>query len=219
METPGTDNYDARKATLNQVFIIDDDAEIRDLLRSVLEAAGFHVEAFNSAAKFLSDGGAAKAGCLLTDVRMTGMSGLELQKELRRLGARIAVVLMTGHSSIDVAVRAMQAGAIDFLEKPFGTAVLLESVGRALEFVSRTEASSSLVKIARNRVALLTKREKEVLDLVVTGDTNKTVARELRISPRTVEIHRARAISKMGTRSLVELVRMSIAGVSPHPQG
>ncbi len=217
METPRGSNRLNLKNRTNRVFVIDDDAEIRAALRIALETNGFHVDTFDSAVRFLTSGGAALVGCVLTDVRMPGMTGIELQKILLECGAHVAIVVMAGRGVVDIAVRAMKAGAVDFLEKPFSEAVLIESIARALELVSQRESLSSLVTNARDRIALLTKREKEVLDLVVIGDSNRVVARELRISPRTVEVHRARVIRKMGATSLAELVRMSVAGMATGP--
>jgi two-component system response regulator FixJ len=207
------------KPELDRVFVIDDDVDIHDALRTALETAGFRVDTFSSATGFLSSGAAALAGCVLTDFQMPGMNGLELQKELIRRGARLAVVVMAGHGIVKVAVRAMRAGAIDFLEKPFSEAALIESVSRALDFVSKAQTSSSLIGTARARIALLTKREKEVFDLVVAGDSNRAVALELRISQRTVELHRAHVVRKMGTGSLAQLVRLSVAGANAQHAG
>ncbi len=214
METSDATGGFKREVRLNRVFVIDDDIDIQDGLRTALETAGFRVDTFGSAIRFLASGAASLAGCVLTDFQMPGMNGLELQKELIRIGAHMAVVVMAGRGIVKVAVRAMKAGAIDFLEKPFGEAALLESVGRALDFVSKAETSSSLIGTARERIALLTKREREVFDLVVSGDSNKAVALELRISPRTVELHRAHLVKKMGTGSLAQLVRLSVAGAN-----
>jgi len=217
METSRRSNRLNLKNRTNRVFVVDDDAEIRVALRIALETNGFHVDTFDSAVRFLASGGAALVGCVLTDVRMPGVTGLELQKILLEGGAHVAIVIMAGRGVVDIAVRAMKAGAVDFLEKPFSEAALIESVARALELVSQRESLSLLVTKARDRIALLTKREKEVLDLVVIGDSNRVVAQELRISPRTVEVHRARVIRKMGATSLAELVRMSVAGTGTGP--
>lgn len=200
----------------NRVFVIDDDCGVGRQLQIILESRGFRVDTFLSAVDFLASGGAARIGCVLTDVQMPGMNGLELQKELRGSNARLAVIVMAGSGLVTVAVEAMKAGAIDFLEKPFSEEVLVSSVRRALEIVSLTAASSSLVEDARRRIASLTRREKDVFDLVVGGSSNKIAARALHISPRTVEIHRARAIDKLGAKSLADLVRMSIAGTRSH---
>ncbi len=214
METSNTTSGFKPGLRLNRVFVIDDDIDIHEALREALETAGFRVDTFSSAIRFLASGSAALAGCVLTDLQMPGMNGLELQQELTRRGAHMAVVVMAVRGIVKVAVCAMKAGAIDFLEKPFSQAALLDSVGRALEVVGKTETSSSLIGIARERIALLTKREREVFDLVVAGDTNKAVALELRISPRTVELHRAHLVKKIGTRSLAQLVRLSVAGAN-----
>lgn len=219
METSRASNSLDLKNKINRVFVIDDDLEIRGgVLRVALENNGFHVDTFDSALRFLASGGATLVGCVLTDVRMPGMTGLDLQRILLKRGAHVTIVVMAGRGVVDIAVRAMKAGAVDFLEKPFSETALIESVARALELVSQRESLSSLVTRARSRIASLTKREKEVLDLVVIGDSNKVVAQELRISPRTVEIHRARVIRKMGAKSLAELVRMSVAGMNIVPQ-
>lgn len=207
------------KPELDRVFVIDDDVDIHEALRTTLETAGFRVDTFSSATGFLASGAAVLAGCVLTDFQMPGMTGLELQTELTRRGACLAVVVMAGHGIVKVAVRAMRAGAIDFLEKPFSEAALIESVSRALDFVSKAQTSSSLIGTARARIALLTKREREVFDLVVAGDSNKAVALELRISERTVELHRAHVVRKMGTGSLAQLVRLSVAGANAQHAG
>lgn len=216
MDSPRADKGFRPKAPPNRVFVIDDDTEIRGSLRTVLEANGYLVDTFHSAAQFLLSGCATLPGCVLTDVQMPGMTGLELQSALQERGACVAIVMMAGRGIVDVAVRAMKAGAVDFLEKPFSEAKLIESVDRAQSLVSQSVSISS--PVVRNRIALLTKREREVFDLIVVGDTNKVVALQLMISPRTVEIHRARAIKKMGAKSIAELVRMSVAGVNTPTQ-
>jgi len=212
METSDATGGFKSELRLDRVFVVDDDIDIHEVLRTALETAGFRVDTFISATGFLASGAAALAGCVLTDFQMPGMNGLELQKELAMRGARMAVVVMAGSSIVKIAVRAMRAGAIDFLEKPFSGAALIESVSRALDFASKAQASSSLIGTARARIALLTKREREVFDLVVAGDSNKAAARELHISARTVELHRAHVVRKMGTGSLAQLVRLSVAG-------
>ncbi len=215
MERPDPDNGSHYEVPGERVFVVDDDADMRRELRTLLEAGGFRVDTFDSAAGFLAGGAAAATGCVLADVRMPDMNGLELQSELTRCGSRLAVVIMADHGLVAAAVRAMKAGAVDFLEKPFSEATLLDCVRRALQCVSSAKVSSSLVDVARQRIACLTTREKQVFDLVVAGSSNKIIAQELRISPRTVEIHRARATSKMGAKSVTDLVRMAIAGARP----
>jgi two-component system response regulator FixJ len=192
------------------VYIVDDDQDVRDSLRLLLEASDFDVETFESAAAFLGQPHAPHA-CLVTDVRMPGMDGLALQEELTRRSDPIAVVVMTGHGDVPLAVRAMRAGAIDFLEKPFEEEALVASVRRALEQQSQSRGRISAMQAARDQLAHLTDRERQVLNLLVVGKPNKVIAYELDISPRTVEIHRARVMEKMRARSLADLVRVSLA--------
>jgi two-component system response regulator FixJ len=195
------------------VYIVDDDPDVRDSLRLLLEASDFVVETFDSAAGFLGAAHAANA-CLVTDVRMPGMDGLALQEELARRKNHIPVIIMTGHGDVPLAVRAMRAGAIDFLEKPFEEDALVASVNRALEQRSQSLNKISATEAAMEQLSLLTERERQVLDLLVAGNPNKVIAYELQISPRTVEIHRARVMEKMHARSLADLVRATIAA---HP--
>lgn len=191
------------------IFIVDDDADARDSLAALLGASGFETQSFESATSFLAKGGASLNGCVIADVRMPDMDGLELQEELVRRGAALAVIVITGHADVPLAVRAMKAGAIDFLEKPFDEAALLGSVGRAFESL-KTSSRPKATSEARERLALLTERERQVLELIVEGHANKIIAYHLSISPRTVELHRARVMDKMSARSVAELVRMSL---------
>jgi two-component system response regulator FixJ len=198
------------------VFVVDDDADVRDSLCALLEAAGFHAEPYESAIKFLASGRATHGGCLIADIRMPDMDGLELQQELVNRRVALPVIIVTGHGDVPLAVRAMKAGAIDFLEKPFDDELLLASVRRALAEGQRTGKDMALVDIAKERVAALTPREHQVLEHLVAGRPNKAIANELDISPRTIEIHRANLMDKMQARSLSELVRMAIAaGLTP----
>jgi two-component system response regulator FixJ len=196
------------------VFVVDDDTGIRDSLRMLLEAAGLQVRCFNSAEAFLSDP-ALKRGCLIVDVRMPGMSGLELQEEIIRRQIPLAVIVMTGHADIPLAVRAMKAGAVDFLEKPFDSGLLMESVRRALELGSKTRSKKDETRTAKRLLTHLSPRERTVLDKLVQGQPNKIVAYELGISPRTVEIHRAHIMIKMDASSLADLVRAVLMAQSP----
>ena len=191
------------------VFIVDDDADIRDSLGLLLGAAGFKTRTFSSAEAFLAD--AAEGGCLVADVRMPGMSGLELLEEIARRQMRLPVIIMTGHADIPLAVRAMKAGAVDFLEKPFSCAVLEESVRRALELDSRTQPQKDQTRDAKRLLTHLSSRERTVLDRLVQGHPNRSVAHELGISSRTVEIHRAHIMLKMDASSLADLVRTVLA--------
>jgi len=196
------------------VFVVDDDMGIRDSLRILLETSGLKVRGFNSAEAFLSDT-ALKRGCLIVDVRMPGMSGLELQEEIVRRQIPLAVIVMTGHADIPLAVGAMKAGAVDFLEKPFDSALLMESVRRALELGSKNRSKKEETRTAKKLLTHLSPRERTVLDKLVQGQPNKIVAHELGISPRTVEIHRAHIMLKMDASSLADLVRAVLMAQSP----
>lgn len=193
------------------VFVVDDDDAVRESLEISLTIAGHRVESFASAPAFLASGAPSRPGCLITDIRMPDMDGLELQEELQKRNSALSVIVITGHGDIALAVRAMKAGAGDFLEKPFAREALLAAVQRALECSAGAADGASRNEQFRSRIALLTPREREVFDLVVVGKQSKVIAHELGSSPRTVEIHRARMMKKLGARSLQELVRMAIA--------
>jgi two-component system response regulator FixJ len=192
------------------VFVVDDDADIRDSMRLLLEVAGLKVRNYTSARQFL-DEGAPRQGCLVADIRMPDMSGLELQEEVAKRHLDLPVIIMTGHGDVPLAVRAMKAGAVDFLEKPFDDERMLASVRRALEIGSRVRSRNAEAVAAKNLLASLTPRERGVLDKLVQGRSNKVVAYELGISPRTVEIHRAHIMGKMDASSLSDLVRLVLA--------
>ena len=190
------------------VFVVDDDESVRGSLRFLLRSAGLESRAFGSAQEFLASYEAAQPGCLVLDVRMPGMNGLELQQELNLRGAIIPVIFITGHGDIPMAVEAMQHGAHDFLQKPFRDEDLIERVRRALAKDAKARASLEEHKAIRGRLDSLTPREREVLALMARGKPNKIMAHELGVSQRTVEIHRARVMEKSGAASLAELVRM-----------
>ncbi len=192
-----------------RVFVVDDDPDARDSLATLLRASGYDMETFDSAAKFLAVGGAKSRGCVIADIRMPDMDGLELQEELARRKSPLSVVIVTGHADVPLAVRAMKAGAIDFLEKPFEETAILASVVRALEAVDMS-ADAAIDPAAERRFALLTDRERQVLEQIVDGHANKVIAFHLSISPRTVELHRARVMEKMAARGVAELVRMAL---------
>jgi len=209
------------KKTPPTVFIVDDDESVRGSLRFLLRAAGLESRAFGSAPEFLSAYDPAQPGCLVLDVRMPGMSGLELQQELNLRGAVIPVIFITGHGDIPMAVEAMQHGAHDFLQKPFRDEDLIERVRRALAKDSKARAALEEHKAIRARLETLTPREREVLGLMARGKPNKIMAHELGVSQRTVEIHRARVMEKSGASSLAELVRMVMdvePELAPTPQ-
>ena len=192
------------------LFIVDDDPAVRAGLKALLTAKGYAVETFESAEAFLAAKPAA-AGCLLVDVRMPGMSGLDLQRELKRRGSALAVVVITGHGDVPLAVAALKAGAVDFLEKPFDRDALLAAVEEGIRRSAVAQGGGLDRNAAAARVAGLTPREREVMDLVVQGLPNKVIADRLKVAVRTVEVHRARVMEKSGARNLSELVRIAIA--------
>ena len=191
------------------VFIVDDDDAVRRFLSGLIESVELRVEAFASARDFLEAYEPGQPGCLVLDVRMPGMSGLELQRELAERAIDLPVIVLTGHGNVQVAVHAMKAGAVDFVEKPFDNELLLDRIQKAVaESVRARGERIKRIEIAE-RMQLLTPREREVLDLVVAGQTNKGVARHLDISEKTVEIHRANVMRKMQAKSLADLVKMA----------
>jgi two-component system response regulator FixJ len=191
-----------------RVMVVDDDAGVRNAMRSLLKSVGLESQLFASAQEFLDGYQASQPGCLLLDIRMPGMSGLELQQQLNLRGAVIPVIFMTGHGDIPMAVEAMQHGAFDFLQKPFRDQDLLDRIQKALVKDGQLRQSLGEHTRIRERLESLTPREREVLDLLVQGKQNKAVAQDLGVSPRTVEIHRARVMEKMAVQSVAELVHM-----------
>ena len=200
------------------ICIVDDDEAVRDSLQALLEAEGFEVAVFASARDFL-DGAAAPVGCLVTDLRMPGLNGLELMAVLAERHRPPPVIMITGHGDVPMAVRAMKLGAVDFIEKPFDTRTLVARIHEALRTAEPgAHAQAAAGADLRDRLALLTAREREVLEHLVIGRSNKAIARALEISPRTVEIHRARVMEKMAVGSLAGLVRLALAaGIDPGP--
>lgn len=196
------------------VHVIDDDEAVRDSLKFLLRSARIDVLTYDSATSFLKALPTAKAGCVITDVRMPGVSGVELLKRLRDLGIDMPVIVVTGHGDVQLAVEAMKSGAIDFLEKPFDDESLLRSVRAALTNRREAEQQSSGAKELADRFSTLSSRERDVLEGLVAGKPNKIIAFDLGISPRTVEIYRANVMTKTQAGSLSELVRMALtAGV------
>ena len=193
------------------VHVVDDDAAVRDSLALLLESAGLAVRAYDSAAAFLAVAVTLDAGCVLTDVRMPDIDGLTMQRKLTVLNPRLAVVVMTGHADVPIAVDALKAGARDFLEKPLDAERLIAVAKDALAASQRARDESEAADVIAGRLATLTPREREVLQGLVAGQPNKTIAYDLGTSPRTVEVQRARVMEKMSARNLTELVRMVLA--------
>lgn len=190
------------------VHIVDDDEAVRNSLAFLLSGAGFAVRVHESATAFLAVAPQIRNGCLITDLRMPDMDGVELLRRLRSADAMLPAIVITGHGDVQMAVEAMKNGAIDFIEKPFSDDVLIESIGRAVNRAAEQVQSEAALELLRQRVASLSERERQVLKGVVAGQPNKTIAFELGISPRTVEVYRAGLMGKMQARSLPELVRM-----------
>jgi two-component system, LuxR family, response regulator FixJ len=190
------------------VFVVDDDEAVRSSLRLLLKSVGLAATALSTAQEFLSNYRPQQPGCLVLDVRMPGMSGMELQQQLNMRGAVIPVIFISGHGDIPMAVEAMQQGAFDFLQKPFRDQDLIDRIQRALAKDRDNRAQLMERTRIRERLESLTPREREVLALVTSGKANKVMAGDLGVSQRTVEIHRARVMEKMGATSLAQLVRM-----------
>jgi FixJ family two-component response regulator len=197
------------------VYIVDDDEAVRGALHLLLKSAGYVTAAFDSAQAYLSRYSTQQPGCLVLDVRMPGMSGLELQQELNRRGAIIPVVFISGHGDIPMAVEAIHAGAFDFLEKPFKDQDLLDRVAKALAADALLRTQHIEAASVQTLLTTLTPREHEVLDMLVAGKPNKVMAADLNLSQRTVEVHRARVMEKMHARSLAQLVRMTMVAKGP----
>ena len=194
------------------VFVVDDEPAIRDSLALLLRSVGLPTRTFDSAQAFLDAFQPVPNACLLADVRMPGMSGLELQETLRTRGLKVPVIVLTGHGDIAMAVRAMKAGAADFIEKPYNDQVLIDSVNRALAASREPHGPPAADRTGiEARIATLSPREREVMQFVIEGKPNKVIATRLGLSTRTVEVHRAKVMEKMQAASLAELVRMALA--------
>jgi two-component system response regulator FixJ len=192
------------------VHIVDDEEAVRNSLAFLLTSAGFAVRVHQSATDFLAVAPNVTNGCLITDLRMPDIDGLELLHRLKAAGAMLPAIMVTGHGDIQMAVEAMKNGAIDFIEKPFSDDVLIDSITRAVERAAEQTRSSAAIEQVKQRIATLSDRERQVLRGVVAGQPNKVIANELGISPRTVEVYRAGLMAKMQARSLPELVRMAM---------
>jgi two-component system response regulator FixJ len=190
------------------VFVVDDDPAIRFAMQALMESIGLKHEILASGDEFLEKVSDQRSGCLVLDIRMPGLGGLELQEELIRRGNTLPIIFITGHGDVPMAVDAMQKGAVDFIQKPFRDQDLLDRVREALATDEEQRKSQQEHAEVAERLARLTNREREVFDLVVTGKPNKVIAYELGVSQRTVEIHRARVMEKMSAKSLADLVKM-----------
>jgi FixJ family two-component response regulator len=194
----------------SKVFLVDDDDSVRRGLGRLIKSGGYEVETFVSARGFLDSGGYKKGpACLVLDVRMPGLNGLDLQQELQAVNATLPIIFITGHVDIPITVRAMQAGAVDFLPKPVKDAVLLNAIEQALARAVRDHAEREELDALIQRLNTLTPREREVMALVVSGLLNKQIAFELGTVEKTIKVHRARVMRKMGVASLAELVRVA----------
>jgi two-component system response regulator FixJ len=192
------------------VFVVDDDKEVRDALQLLMESVGLQVETFGSAQEYLDQFDGERPGCLVLDIRMPGMSGLELQARLAAESVHPPIVIITGHGDVPMAVRAVQAGAVDFVQKPFNDQSLLDSVHRAIEQDAVQRGEVSRIRDIEERLSRLTPREREVLDLVIAGKRNKVIAADMNISQSTVEAHRAKVMEKMQASTLSDLMRMML---------
>ena len=198
------------------VHLIDDDEGVRQAVAFLLSSAGLAVRVHESAVAFLEALPSLQPGCIVSDVRMPGMDGLELQRRLKSLGVTLPMIIMTGHADVSLAVEAMKAGAVDFIEKPFDDDLILSAIRAALDLYDKTGYRETEIAQTQAKLKSLSTREREVLDGLLAGHPNKTIAYDLGLSARTVEVHRASLMTKMGATSLSELVRMSlVAGLLP----
>jgi two-component system, LuxR family, response regulator FixJ len=193
------------------IHLVDDDSAVRRSVGFMLKTSGHQVHAYESGLELLKNASKLDDGCILLDIRMPGMDGLEVQHELQEKGVGLPVIIMTGHGDVGLAVKAMKAGAVDFIEKPFEKATLISSIEEGFRRLSRREAMGDRKKDADVRLEALTPRERDVLNGLAEGLPNKTIAYDLGISPRTVEIHRANLMAKLEVRSLSEALRIAFA--------
>jgi two-component system response regulator FixJ len=194
-----------------RIHLVDDEESVRRSTSFMLRTSGYDVDTYPSGVAFLEKVGDARPGCILLDVRMPEMDGIEVQAELARRGVKMPVIVLTGHGDVGTAVAAMKGGAIDFLEKPFEQEALVQALERGFERMEAGDAAIAGQAEAERRIALLSPREQDVLRGLVRGHPNKTIAFDLGISPRTVEVHRANAMAKLEARSLSEALRLAFA--------
>lgn len=199
------------------VFVVDDDASVRKALQLLIKSVGLNAETFDSGHEFLRNYSPEMRGCLILDLRMPKLSGLELQDELLKQGIDIPVVFITGHGDVSVAVQALKKGAVDFVEKPFSDQLLLDAVQRAIIQDEQRRERRAKIEDIEERLQTLTSREREVMQLVVAGKVSKLIASELHISKKTVEVHRSHIMKKLGAKCVADLVRM-VLGASVIPE-
>jgi two-component system, LuxR family, response regulator FixJ len=197
------------------VHIIDDDEAVRHSLAFLLSSAGFAVRLYDSAGAFLAGLASVQGGCVITDVRMPDMTGIELLRKMKAQACGLPAIVITGHGDVALAVEAMKAGAIDFIEKPFDEDAILSAVQSALDHAQREERGGEDRAAVTAKLALLSERERQVLEGLISGHPNKTIAYSLGISPRTVEVYRSNLMTKMEAKSLSELIRMAILAQVP----
>ena len=194
----------------NKVFVVDDEQSVVDSMRFILESEGFEVESFTDPRDMLNRGQSSVAGCLVTDLRMPGMSGLDMHERLRATGVSLPTIVVTGHGEVSDAVRAMKAGCVDFIQKPWSNAALLDRVRAAMRLDQDKRGAREECDEILTRFRELTPRERQVMAAVVEGRLNKQIAGELGLSHKTIEVHRAHVMEKMGARSLAQLVRLAV---------
>lgn len=199
---------DVRMNTGAMVFIVDDDEAVRKSVQLLMKSVGYESKTYASADEFLAGYDASVDGCLVLDVRMRGMSGLDLQHKLNEMDARLPIIFITGHGDVPMAVQAVQCGAMGFLQKPFRDQELIDKVNEAVESVVNNQKSQDEKQQAFARLSLLTPREREILDYLVDGQANKAIAIDLGLSQRTVEVHRKHIMEKLQVRSVAQLVRL-----------
>lgn len=200
--------------TQPQVYLVEDDEAVRDSLALLLNAENYLVRTYESAEAFLKENVKALRGCIVLDIRMPGMTGMELHKKLLAIGCALPVIFVTGHGDVAMAVEAMKLGAVDFVQKPYREEELLSKIETAMTMDAEQQAALREKEELQRRIDSLTPREAEIMDMMVAGHANKVIAIDLDISQRTVEIHRSRVMQKMGTHSLAQLVQMVIAARS-----
>jgi len=210
-ENTDKENMSADSHPNSTVYVVDDDQAIRHAMELLMRSVGLNYEIFHSGDDFLAKHSNDRAGCLVLDIRMPGLGGLELQEKLNDMGSTLPIIFITGHGDVPMAVEAMQKGAVDFIQKPFRDQELLDRIGEALRTDQERRSAREEKSEVLGKIEKLTNRERQVLDLVVTGKPNKVIAYELGVSQRTVEIHRARVMEKMQAKSLADLVRMHLA--------